>query len=57
METMSTGQAAEALGVTEPRLQELMRRRKIAKPKMVNGRRVWTKRDVEKAQEAIGRSA
>lgn len=46
-ETMTTGQAAKALGVSEPRLQDLMRRRKIPAPEMTGARRKWTPKDLD----------
>lgn len=50
---MTTGEAAKELGVTEPYLQDLIRRRKVVSPKVVRGRRVWTKADIETARKAI----
>ena len=37
----STGQVARFLGVTEPRLNDLVRREKIVPPPVSAGRRLW----------------
>ncbi len=53
LETMTTGAAArliaKAVGkpVSEPRLQDLMRRRKIPTPISVAGKRRWTRAQVD----------
>lgn len=56
-DTMTTGQVADAVGISEPKLQDLIRRRKIAKPPKVNGRRRWTVRDVERVRDVVGRNS
>ena len=56
MDTMTTGQAAAALGTTEFRISNLMRRGKIKRPEKVNGRCRWTKKDVENARTALERN-
>lgn len=50
MGTKTTGQVAEALGLSEPRLQELIRRRKITPPKKVGHRRLWKPKDEQNAR-------
>lgn len=58
MGTMTTGQVAELLGTSEPRLQALLRFRKIhPKPKKSGRYRAWTKRDVENARVALERNS
>lgn len=52
----TTGRVAESLGVTEPRLAELVRRGRIVPPPcVVAGRRVWTRDQVAKAATILGR--
>lgn len=53
---LSTGQAAQALSVTEPQLAELVRRGKIQPPPTVfAGRRVWNESHVRQAARHLGR--
>jgi hypothetical protein len=50
----STGQVAGMLGLTEPQLNNLVRRRIIPLiPVGPTGRRVWTVPDIEAAREAL----
>ena len=52
---LSTGQAANLLGTTEPRLSEVVRRKKVAPaPWVVAGRRLWSAQDLAQAAEALG---
>lgn len=53
---MTTGEVARELGISEPYLQDLIRRRKVVAPKIVRGRRVWTRADIEAARRAISNS-
>ena len=51
----STGQVAHRLGVSEPRLNDLVRRRKIRPaPSVVAGRRVWEEIHVRQAARVLG---
>lgn len=52
----STGQVARLLGMTEPRLNDLIRRQKIRAAPILAGRRLWTQADVERAADALGLS-
>ena len=53
-----TGQVAELLEVTEPRLNDLIRRQKIEPvPPVVGGRRLWSPDHVEAAARALGGNA
>lgn len=56
-DTLTTSEAADRLGISEPRLQDLIRRRKVKRPQKVNGRRRWTVRDVEAARDVVGRNS
>ena len=56
MGEMTTGQVAELLGTSEPRLQQLIRFKKMPRPKKIRGKRVWVKRDVEAARMALSRN-
>ena len=52
---ITTGQAAQALSSTEPRLGELVRRGRIHPPPVViAGRRLWSVDQVLQAAEALG---
>jgi hypothetical protein len=51
----STGEAARLLGVSEPQLNDLVRRRKIEPaPPIVSGRRLWQRSHLAQAAEALG---
>lgn len=51
----STGQAARAIGTTEPRLAETVRRGKVQpEPILLAGRRLWEKHHLLQAAEALG---
>jgi DNA-binding transcriptional MerR regulator len=53
---LTTSRVAEILGVTEPRLSELVRRGRIRPPPIVvSGRRVWTPEQVAEAAAALGK--
>lgn len=53
----TTGRLARALGVTEPRLSELVRRGRVSPPPVVvSGRRVWNQMQAEQAAAILGRS-
>jgi hypothetical protein len=55
MTTRSTGEVATLLGATEPRLNDLIRRGKIAPaPPISAGRRLWADDDVARARAALG---
>jgi hypothetical protein len=55
MSTRSTGQVAALLGLTEPRLNDLLRRGKIlGAPPCVAGRRIWSERHITAAAAALG---
>jgi DNA-binding transcriptional MerR regulator len=55
-EFFTTGRVAAALGVTEPRLAELVRRGRIVPaPAVVSGRRLWTREHVRKAAALLKR--
>lgn len=57
METFTTGQVARELGVSEPRLQTLMRFGKVPRPaRLVRGKRVWTKAERNAARDALARN-
>ncbi len=50
-----TGQGAQLLGVTEPRLSETVRRGKVSPPpRIVAGRRLWSADHLIQAAEALG---
>ena len=52
---ISTGQAARMLGITEPRLAELVRRGKVKpEPLVMAGRRLWEPSHIRMAAEALG---
>lgn len=54
MQILTTGAVAALLGVTEPRLNELVRRGKIAPaPTVRAGRRLWTEDDLRRAESAV----
>ena len=50
----STGQVAESLGVPEPRINDLIRRHKIAPPPVTFGRRQWRADHVIEVAEVLG---
>lgn len=50
----STGQVAESLGVPEPRINDLIRRRKVAPPPVAFGRRQWHLEQVLEVAEVLG---
>lgn len=51
----STGQVAELLGVPEPKLNDLIRRRKLNRPPDVAaGRRIWLPVHIRQAADALG---
>ncbi len=52
---ISTGQAADLLGTTEPRLAETVRRGRVApEPKIFAGRRLWHAEHLIQAAGALG---
>ena len=52
---LSTGQAAELLGTTEPKLAEEVRRRRVAPaPAIFAGRRLWMPEHLLQAAENLG---
>lgn len=52
---LSTGQAARLLGITEPKLADLVRRGKVEPaPPVIAGRRLWGLPDVLKAAAEMG---
>ena len=52
---LSTGQAAQLLGTTEPRLADLVRRGKIRPhPPIAAGRRLWEIHHLLEAGDALG---
>lgn len=56
MSHIASGQAAAILGITEPRLSELVRQGRIEpRPPVVAGRRLWSLEHVLKAAGALGR--
>ena len=51
----TTGQAARLLDTTEPRLNDLVRRRKIEPaPPVVSGRRLWGPNHLRQAAASLG---
>ncbi len=51
----STGQVAKAFEVSEPRLNDLVRRGRIQPaPRVVAGRRLWDESHVRQAARALG---
>lgn len=51
----STGAVARSLGVTEPRLNDLIRRNKIrTPPAVIGGRRHWTREHILDAARLLG---
>ncbi len=51
----STGQVARALGITEPRLNDLLRRGKISLlPPVASGRRLWGREHIQAAEAQLG---
>jgi hypothetical protein len=55
MNPLSTGQVAATLGITEPRLNDLLRRGKIpGAPPCVAGRRLWSEPHIAAAALALG---
>ena len=51
----NTGTVARLLGVTEPQLNDLIRRKRIPAPMpIVSGRRQWAPGDIEAAAEKLG---
>jgi len=50
---IQTGAAARELGLSEVRLQTLIRAGRVPAPESIAGRRLWTPRDVERAREAL----
>ena len=51
---MSTGQAARAVGIREPQLQDILRRGKIdPPPPILAGRRVWSEDNVEQVRQYL----
>ena len=49
----STREVAKLLRVPEARLQDLLRREKIAEPQRIGGRRAWTSEEVEAARKVV----
>ncbi|MBK9386594.1 MAG: helix-turn-helix domain-containing protein [Planctomycetes bacterium] len=55
MHPFSTGQVAEIFGVTEPKLNDLLRRGKIpGAPPCAAGRRMWSEQHITAAAAALG---
>lgn len=52
---MSTGDAARELGISEPYLQALIRRGKVAAPPKTRGKRKWSPTWIEKAKASLAR--
>ncbi len=51
----STGEAAKALGVSEPRLNDLIRRGRInPAPRLFAGRRLWEVTHIRQAARVLG---
>lgn len=59
MRRYSTTEVAKMLGINQPNLQRLIRRRRVPFPPLVRvGRlkiRLWTKQEVERARKAIAK--
>lgn len=53
---LATGEVATLLGVSEPRLNSLVRLRKVTPP-MFSGRRMWTPECVLQAARQVGLDA
>ena len=52
---ISTGQAAELIGATEPQIAETVRRGKVhPAPPLFAGRRLWGPEHIRQAAEALG---
>jgi hypothetical protein len=52
---LSTGQAAQLIRTTEPRLADLVRKGKIQpEPTIFAGRRLWERSHIRKAAECLG---
>lgn len=52
---VSTGQVARRLGVSEPRLNDLVRRGKVCPaPFVVAGRRAWEETHIRQAAQILG---
>ncbi len=52
---LTTGQAAQVLGSTEPQLSETVRRGKVRpEPTIIAGRRLWFAEQLIQAAEALG---
>ncbi|MCP4036595.1 MAG: hypothetical protein GY733_06635 [bacterium] len=51
----TTGVAARILDTSEPRLNDLIRRRKVdPPPPVISGRRVWGEEHIRQAAQALG---
>lgn len=51
----TTGQAARLLDTSEPRLNDLVRRRRIdPAPPVASGRRLWEREHIEQAAKVLG---
>lgn len=55
-ELVGLGEAAKKLGIDAEKLRDLIRRRKIAEPSRVGGRRVFTREEIEAARAAVKRN-
>lgn len=54
-DSLSTGEAARLLGVTEPQVNDLIRRGRLCAPPPVRaGRRLWGREHLLQAAEALG---
>ena len=54
---ITSGQVARLLDTTEPRLNDLIRRRRIdPAPPVVSGRRFWEREHIQQAAEHLGLS-
>lgn len=52
--TVSTGQAAQVIGVTEPQLNLLVRKRRLSSiPLVAAGRRMWQEEHVREAAKLL----
>ena len=54
---MNTGEVATLLGITEPRIQQLIRWKKFVPPPKTGGKRKWSEKDVDRLRGALRRNA
>lgn len=57
MNYKSTGQVADELGTNEPRIQALIRRKKLPPPARIGSQRAWTPEDIERLRAVLVRNA